>query len=80
MTGQWLVGNNMTVADVMVAALMQLPFMVLLDEGLRKPAPKVYEWYERVIADASFKAIFGKRSIVPKACKPTFKEAGAGGE
>ena len=57
-----------------------MPFMLILDEGLRKPAPKAYEWYERVIGNNDFKAIFGKRSIVSKACKPNFKEAGAGGE
>lgn len=41
MSSQWLVGDSMTVADVMVFAHLCLPFQLILDNGLKKPAAKV---------------------------------------
>merc|ERR1712032_667571 len=80
LTGNFLVGSSLTVADVMVAAILALPFQVLLDEAFRKPASKAYEWFERVAADAAFKKVFGRVKICNKALKPTIKEAGAAAE
>jgi elongation factor 1-gamma len=74
-TDGYLVGNSITLADVMVASILTLPFQVLLDEGFRKTAQKVFEWFERVAQDADFKAIFGRMRICSKAYTPVFAAA-----
>merc|ERR1712060_915615 len=37
----------------------------------------VYEWFERVVKEPSFKAVFGRVKIAPKGVKPQLKEGGA---
>jgi len=76
-TSGWLVGSSITVADIMVASILALPFQLVLDGGFRKPTEKVYEWFERVAKDAAFASIFGRVKICAKALKPVLKEAGA---
>jgi elongation factor 1-gamma len=79
-TSGWLVGNSITVADIMVASILALPFQLVLDEGFRKPSQKVYEWFDRVAKDAAFASVFGRVKICAKALKPVLKEAGAAGK
>ena len=71
-TDGWLVGGSMTVADVMVASILSLPFFLLLDEGFRKPCEKIYKWYERVAANPDMKACCGTLRIGSKAVTPVF--------
>ena len=73
----YLVGNNITVADIMVAAVLCLPFSLVLDAGLRKPAGKVCDWFDRVAKDAAFASVFGRVRICPKSLPPALKEGGA---
>jgi len=47
----YLVGDRLTVADVVVAVALLLPFQVVLDGGFRKSvAPNVTAWLERFVA------------------------------
>ena len=74
-SGDWLVGSKMTLADVMVAATLALPFQLVLDEGFRKPSGNVYTWFERVAKAKEFAAVFGRARIAAKGLKPQLKEA-----
>merc|ERR1712025_1075271 len=40
----WLVGDEMTIADVVVASALILPFQTVLDEGFRKGHADVAKW------------------------------------
>jgi translation elongation factor EF-1beta len=50
----FLVGDNLTVADVITAGHLILGFQTVLDAGFRKSNPDVSEWFERVTGLPSF--------------------------
>jgi len=60
LTGDWLVGNKCTLADIYVAAGFSLAFQLILDQGFAKAAPKACAWFARVAALPEFTAVFGK--------------------
>lgn len=76
-SGDWLVGKQMTLADVMVAATLSFTFQLVLDEGFRKPAGNAFKWFERVAGNKDFESVFGRARIGPKGMKPQIKEAAA---
>ena len=51
--GDWLVGNDMTVADIVLACAFALRFQLLLDMSFsqREPkADKIVRWFDKMIA------------------------------
>jgi len=58
---QFLVGNEVSCADFLVACTLKLAFQTVLDAGFRKsPVSKnVTAWAERMFAMQSLKNIFG---------------------
>ena len=76
-SGDWLVGSKMTLADVMVAATLALTFQLVLDEGFRKPAGAAFTWFERVAGNKDFASVFGRARVGQKGLKPQIKEAAA---
>ena len=51
--GDWLVGSDMTVADIVLACAFALPFQLLLDMSFsqREPkADKIVRWFDKMIA------------------------------
>lgn len=75
LSGDWLVGGKMTLADVMVAASLTFTLQLVLDEGFRKPSGNVFAWYERVAGTKEFSSVFGRSRIASKGLKPVYKEA-----
>lgn len=73
LTGDFLVGSNVTVADFCVALLMLPALQVLLDAGFRKAAPKATAWFERVVAHEAAVKTIGHVKACAKALKPTIK-------
>lgn len=71
--GDFLVGNALSVADVVLAATLSMPFQLILDQGFTKAAPKAAAWFERVAAVPEFISIFGKIKIAKKSIKPIIK-------
>lgn len=68
-SGEFLVGTSMSIADIYGAALMHLPFALLVDEGMRKNFGKLNGWFNKVANDPVFVEVFG----IPRFCKVSFK-------
>lgn len=58
--GDWMVGSNVTVADVALAGIIQVPMQIILDAGFKKAAPKACAWFARVAALPEFVSVFGR--------------------
>lgn len=71
LTGDYLVGSTITIADIFVASILSLGFQTVLDAGFRKAAPKASAWFERVMSHPSVVKNFG----VVKACSKGLKPA-----
>ena len=72
--GDWIVGNNFTVADIFLAGTYHVVFQVNLDQGFAKAAPKVCAWFKRVTALPEFIAVFGIVRMAKKRLDPVFKQ------
>lgn len=73
LSGNWLVGGNVTVADIALAGSLASAFQLVLDQGFSKAASKACAWFARVAALPEFVAVFGKVKMGKKACKPVIK-------
>ena len=73
LSGDWLVGNSCTAADICLGALFAMPFQLILDQGFSKAAPKACAWFARVCAVPEFISIFGKVKMAKKGIKPVLK-------
>lgn len=73
LTGDYLCGGNLTVADILLAAGFSLYFQLVLDQGFTKAAPKCCAWFARVSGMPEFVAIFGKIRMAKKSIKPVLK-------
>ena len=65
----FLVGDNLTIADVVVACALIMPFQTVLDAGFRKGMPAVSEWFERCVGLPSFVRRVGYVKMTEKAFK-----------
>ena len=73
LTGDWIVGNSVTVADIVLAASFSHAFQMVLDTGFKKAGAKVCAWFARVAALPEFVAVFGKIKQGTKSMKPVIK-------
>lgn len=73
LTGDWLVGNSVTVADIFLAGFLSICYQTILDLGFKKAAPKAAAWFERVTALPEFVAVYGRIKIAKKSIKPQIK-------
>ena len=53
----FLVGNNITIADIAIASLLVTPMTLLLDEEHRKQFLSVSRWFETIISQVPFKKV-----------------------
>jgi len=77
---QFLVGDKMTVADVVVAASFFNAFQTVLDGGFRKGMANLTAWFTRVTAEPCFVNNMGSIKMAEKALKafdPNAKVAAA---
>ena len=66
----YLVGDNITIADIMVAMYLSVPFQALFDAGYRKAAiPHATEWFERIVSLPSVVKTCGYIKLNDKAFK-----------
>jgi len=70
---QWLVGDNVTLADIMVACTFVSAQQTILDGGFRKAMPHYSAWFERVMALPEVIAVMGNVKSCAKAVKPQIK-------
>ena len=69
----WLVGDNVTLADLSVATQLVFAMQCVLDGGFRKAMPDLSAWFERVCALPDWVAINGKIKACQKGIKPQIK-------
>ena len=66
----YLVGDNVTIADVIVATHLIVSFQTLYDAGYRKAIPNATEWFERISSLPSFVKYCAYVKLVDKPFKP----------
>jgi len=59
-TRTYLVGERVSLADIVVALTMQGLFQKVLDNGFRKPFENVVRWFTTVVNQAHFKDVLGE--------------------
>jgi len=50
---QFLVGNQITLADIFVAHIINIPMSLYIDPGFRKSTPSLEAWYSAYIKNAN---------------------------
>ena len=63
----FLVGENLTIADVVAAVAFVAPYQTVLDAGFRKGMPNISAWLEKCMALPSFVRRLGYIKWVEKA-------------
>jgi len=67
---KWLVGNEMTIADVVVSQYLAWVFQTVLDGGFRKAMKNVTAWAETCYAHPSCVKVVGSIRMCAKPLKP----------
>ena len=67
----FLVGSQVTIADVMLALPISMGYQTFLDPGFRKSVPHLDKWLLRCIALPEFKRRIGNVKPCQKTIKPT---------
>lgn len=70
----WLVGNEASVADIILAAYFVMAAGTFLDGGFKKAMPKWAAWFERVCKLPQWVAVFGHVKFAAKPIAPKFAE------
>jgi len=70
---QFICGDNLTIADIVVANGHIMAFQTMLDQGFCKAMGKAAAWFKRVVSRASFVKICGVIQPTAKAMKPILK-------
>lgn len=60
----WLVGDQLTLADLTLASALVWPFMHIVDEAMRERYSKVVSWYLRTIGMKGVKDVFGSPDMI----------------
>jgi glutathione S-transferase/translation elongation factor EF-1beta len=71
---KWLVGDNVTLADLVCGHVLTKAFQLVLDAGFRKPMADVAKWFEAYVALPQVVKSAGHI----KSCAKSLKPAGAG--
>ena len=65
----YLVGPSLTIADLYAAAMLHLPFGLVIDEGMHKSFAKLNAWFLKVTHEPAYVEFFG----IPRFCKVALK-------
>jgi len=68
---KWLVGDSVTLADIVLATALQGAFQTVLDAGFRKAMKNVEPWVSSVYALPEYVAVQGSVQLCAKPLKPT---------
>jgi len=78
----FIVGRQMTLADVAIATTLLLPLKLVLDEKARKPFPNLMRWFDLCVHQQAFIDVIGETRLcevpltaAPKADAPAKQEA-----
>ena len=74
---KWLVGDSVTLADLVVAFVLTPAFQLVLDAGFRKGLGEVAKWFEGYIALPQVVKSAGHIKCCAKALKPAGDSKGA---
>lgn len=66
----YLLGDYVSLADVVVVCALKEGFTRVLEPAFRKPFPKVCAWFECCCAQPQFKAVLGDLKLCTVAAKP----------
>jgi len=67
---KFITGNDITLADFVLAMALMRPFQTALDAGFRKAMKNVGTWVEAVYAQEAIKKVCGNVQLAAKALKP----------
>ncbi|KAJ5753713.1 uncharacterized protein N7511_007866 [Penicillium nucicola] len=67
----YLVGERITLADIFAAALLTRAFASILDKTFRQENPAVTRWYNTIVNQAAFKAVFPEPKFAEECIKYT---------
>jgi len=67
---KFLVGDSISLADVILAAALQNAFQTVLDAGFRKAMKNVEPWIKSVYAVPEYVAVQGSVQLCAKPLKP----------
>lgn len=71
---KFLVGDHLSIADLLIAGYMTTGFAFLWDEKYRKQHPNLAKWFETITAEENWKKAFG-RPILCKNALPIYTES-----
>lgn len=72
---KFLLGDDLSVADIIIANCLMYGFQTVLDQGFMKSIKNVNEWAARVFALPEHIHVFGKVQMCQKPLKPILAEA-----
>lgn len=75
LTCTYLVGERITLADIVVACNLLNPYKYVLDPNFRKPYPNLNRWFNTLINQPEFKNVLGQ---VELCSKPAAQATGGG--
>jgi elongation factor 1-gamma len=79
LTKTFLVGEQMSLADITVASALVYPMKLLMDAKFRKPYPNVCRWFDTCVNQPEFKAVIGDVALCAKELLPTSAPIAGGG-
>lgn len=72
---QFIVGNQITLADVFVGSVIQTPMQLYIDPGFRKTIPNVESWFTAYVKDSRVASALGHVKLCTKALNPATETA-----
>lgn len=69
---EYLVNNQITLADIVVASALVYPFKLVCDPKYLKSYPEVVAWFQKCVVADEFRAVIGEVTM----CKKEVKAAG----
>ncbi|KZT53460.1 putative translation elongation factor eEF-1B gamma subunit [Calocera cornea HHB12733] len=60
----FLVGNNLTIADLTLATIVQQAFTTLVDRSARAKLPSLVEWYDSIVNLPTVKDVYGETAYI----------------
>jgi len=73
-TRTYLVGERISLADIVVGASLVFLFKLVLDTGFRKPFTHVIRWFNTLIQQPNFSEVIGEFSFATKMAVPAKAE------
>eukprot|EP01029_Cantina_marsupialis_P028301 TRINITY_DN775994_c0_g1_i1.p1 TRINITY_DN775994_c0_g1~~TRINITY_DN775994_c0_g1_i1.p1 ORF type:complete len:406 (+),score=60.44 TRINITY_DN775994_c0_g1_i1:25-1218(+) len=70
----FVVGERITLADIVLVCGMMLPLQMVCEKSFRKPFTHVMRWFNTCINQPEFKAVLGDIKLCDKALKPAKTE------